>query len=157
MPDIFVPNDTSGITSYYLNVANAGLLQKFAFDYVDKNRDKLEEADNVEELLKRLPADDSLLRLFVNFATRNGVQARWYYINISHDLIVNQLKALIARDVLGYNAYFSLINRIDPNVNRAVREIQEEGANIPVTNDRYDTSGNNAGKNTDKPSVSANK
>lgn len=143
MPDIFVPNDTSGITSYYLNVANAGLLQKFAFDYVDANREKLEDASDVEELLKRLPADDTLLRQFVNFATRNGIQARWYYINISHDLIVNQLKALIARDVLGYNAYFNLINRIDTNVNRAVSEIMEGGADIPVKSDRNSAPANN--------------
>ncbi len=31
MPDVFVPNDTVGISSYYINVLNAGLLQKFAF------------------------------------------------------------------------------------------------------------------------------
>ncbi len=136
MPDIFVPNDTSGITSYYLNVANAGLLQKFAFDYVDANREHLEDISNVEELTSRLPADDALLRQFVNFASRNGVQARWYYINISHDLIVNQLKALIARDVLGYNAYFNLINRIDSNVAKAVEEIEKGSADVPVTNDR---------------------
>ena len=132
MPDIFVPNDTSGITSYYLNVANAGLLQKFAFDYVDNNREKLEESGNVEDLLKRLPADDSLLRLFVNFATRNGIQARWYYINISHDLIVNQLKALIARDAIGYNAFFSIANRIDTNVLRAIEEIDKGSADFPL-------------------------
>lgn len=136
MPDIFVPNDTSGITSYYLNVANAGFLQKFAFEYVDANREKLEDVDNVEELLGILPNDDILLRQFVNYASRNGVQARWYYINISHDLIVNQLKALIARDVLGYNAYFTLINRIDNNVERAIKEINNGGADIPVTSDR---------------------
>lgn len=146
MPDIFVPNDTSGITSYYLNVANAGLLQKFAFDYVDSNREALEEAESVEQLTSLLPADDRLLRLFVNFAARNGIQPRWYYINISHDLIVNQLKALIARDVLGYNAYFNLINRSDGNVLRAVSEILGGGADIPVTNDRNaaDASGNEA-------------
>ncbi len=146
MPDIFVPNDTSGITSYYLNVANAGLLQKFAFDYVDSNRDKLEEAKDVEQLTKLLPADDRLLRQFVNFAARNGIQPRWYYINISHNLIVNQLKALIARDVLGYNAYFSIINRSDSNVLRAVEEIKNGGAEIPITNDRNADTAEKTGK-----------
>ena len=33
MPDFFVPNDTAGISSYYINVLNAGLLQRFAFEY----------------------------------------------------------------------------------------------------------------------------
>ncbi len=120
MPDIFVPNDTSGITSYYINVANAGLLHKFAFDYVDSHREELLKATNAEELMKRLPADDTLLRQFVNYAARNGVSARWYYINISHDLIVNQLKAM------------------DSNVKRAVNELLEGGAAFPINNPASD-------------------
>lgn len=132
MPDIFVPNDTSGITSYYINVANAGLLQKFAFDYVDANRESLKSKTSVDALLKALPSDDVLLRQFVNFASRNGVHARWYYINISHDLIVNQLKALIARDALDYNSYFEIVNRMDSNVLRAVSELLNGTAAFPI-------------------------
>lgn len=134
MPDIFVPNDTSRITSYYINVANAGLLQRFAFDFVDARRENLQSATNVDELLKLLPNDYTLLRQFVNYASRNKVSARWYYINISHDLIVNQLKALIARDVLGYTAYFTIANRLDSNVLRAVKELTTGGAAFPIQN-----------------------
>lgn len=132
MPDIFVPNDTSGISSYYINVANAGLLQRFAFDYVDDNRDLLAEASDTESLLKLLPNDDALLRQFVLFASRNGIPARWYYINISHDLIVNQLKALIARDALGYGAYFEISNSADVNVLRAIDELLSGNAAFPI-------------------------
>ena len=79
-----------------------------------------------------MPSVDVLLRQFVNFAARNGVQARWYYINISHDLIVNQLKALIARDALDYNAYFEIVNRMDSNVLRAVSELLNGTAAFPI-------------------------
>ncbi len=133
MPDIFVPNDTSGITSYYINVANAGLFHKFAFDYVDTYREKLEQASDADSLLALLPSDDALLRQFANFAARNGIPARWYYINISHDLIVNQLKALIARDALGSGAFFEIANRTDTNVIRAVEELGKGTAAFPVT------------------------
>lgn len=132
IPDIFVPNDTSGISSYYINVANAGLLQRYAFDYVDDNREVLRKASNVKELLELLPNDDSLLRQFVLFASRNGIPARWYYINISHDLIVNQLKALIARDALGYGAYFEISNSDDINVRRAIDELLKGNAAFPI-------------------------
>ncbi len=132
MPDIFVPNDTSGITSYYINVANAGLLQKFAFDYVDEHRDALSKAKDADALLSMLPDDDTLLRQFVGYCVNNGIAARWYYINISHDLIVNQLKALIARDAIGYNAFFSIANRIDTNVLRAIEEIDKGSADFPL-------------------------
>jgi len=132
MPDIFVPNDTSGISSYYINVANAGLLQKYAFDFVDDNRESLKKASNVEELLALLPGDDALVRHFVLYASRNGFPARWYYINISHDLIVNQLKALIARDALGYGAYFEIANTGDINVSRALEELLNGNAAFPI-------------------------
>lgn len=133
MPDIFVPNDTTGITSYYVNVANAGLLQKFAFEYVDSHRDELRNIDSVDKLLARLPKDSVLLRQFVLYASRNGVPARWYYINISTDLIVNQLKALIARDALDYNAYFRIVNNQDVSVIKALEALLDGQAAFPIT------------------------
>lgn len=132
MPDIFVPSDTSGVTSYYLNVANAGLLQRFAFDYVDSNRNRLSEADNVDELLKLLPPDEVLLRQFVNFASMSGIPPRWYYINISAPIIVNQLQAIIARDVLGNGASYEILNRDDKTVQAALQRILDGEAKYPV-------------------------
>ena len=133
MPDVFVPNDTSGITNYYINVMNAGLLQKFAFEYSDKNRETLSSAKNLDEFLKRIPDDDELLQQFVSYATRNGIPARWYYINISRNLIVNNLKALIASDILGRENYYKVINTQDVTVQQALKELQSGNASIPLS------------------------
>jgi carboxyl-terminal processing protease len=123
MPDIFVPSDTAKITGYYLNVINSALMHKFSFDYVDTNRDRLSVASDLKEFETLLPSDDMLLRQFVNYAAQNGIAPRWYYINISRDLIVNQLKAMIARDILGLSASYEVINRLDSTVNRALESI----------------------------------
>lgn len=133
MPDVFVPNDTSGITNYYISVMNAGLLQKFAFEYSDKNRETLSSAKNLDEFLKRIPDDDELLQLFVSYATKNGIPARWYYINISRNLIVNNLKALIASDILGRESYYKVINNQDVTVQQALKELQSGNASIPLS------------------------
>lgn len=125
MPDVFVPSDTAGITSYYIQVANAGLLNKFAYEYADLNRSDLSKAKDVGQLLKLLPSDGILLASFARYASQNGVPQRWYYINISAQLIVNQLKALIARDILGFSAYFEISNTADPAVDKAVKQIRE--------------------------------
>lgn len=125
MPDIFVPNDTSGISSYYINVFNAGMLHRYAFRYTDVNRPQFADASTVEAVLATLPSDDQLLSDFVAFAkSEGGIAPRWYYINLSRDLIVSQLKALIARDVLGTSAFYEVINRQDNAVNRALEEIK---------------------------------
>ena len=57
---------------------------------------------------------------------------RWYYINISAPLIVNQLKALIARDIVGMDGYFEIVNSTDPVVLEAVRALQDGSAAFPL-------------------------
>ena len=132
MPDIFVPNDTAEITSYYLNVLNKGLLQKFSFDFTDRHRAKLKNAGSVNAMLKVLPPDEELLVEFVDYAKSNGVPARWYYINISRKLIVKDLKALIARDVFGTSAFYKVNNLTDPTVVRALQEMRRGATRFPV-------------------------
>lgn len=134
MPDIFVPNDTIGITSYYLNVANAGLIQKYTFDYTDRNRQSLSKSKNVGELLASLPDNDTLLQDFVTYAAKAGITPRWYYINLSRGLIVSSLKAMIARNIFGTRGYYEIFNETDPTVISAVKALDEGKAAFPLTN-----------------------
>ena len=126
MPDVFVPEDTVGFTSYYINVMNNGLIQKYAYTVADRYRDMLKGSKSLERLLKVLPRDNTLLENFVNYAADNGVPARWFYINKSRDLLLNQIKAMIARDVVGYPAFIETLNMEDPAVIKAL-ELLEQG------------------------------
>lgn len=132
IPDIFVPSDTAGISQYYINVANAGLLQKFAYQYTDINREALSKMSDYTELLRRLPSNDALLWDFVSFAVDNGVAARWYYINQSRDLILTRLKALIARDVFGNDAFYPIYNSKDNNIDAAMKAFKKNKAKFPI-------------------------
>lgn len=132
-PDVFVPNDTIGITKYYVNVMNQGLLQKYALDYTDTNRAKLEQAFDVNELMAMLPSDLQLIQQFVKFTKSNGIDTQWSYINSSAPLICNQLKALIARDVLGISAYYEISNLIDTTVASAIEHLHDGKADFPIT------------------------
>lgn len=132
IPDIFVPNDTSGITSYYMKVANAGLIQKFAYKYADKNRAKLTGSKNYTHMLRLLPTDQTLLNDFVYYASRNGVPARWYYINISSKLITLQLKALIGQYIFGDNAFYPILNEDDNNITAAIEAFKKHKAAFPI-------------------------
>lgn len=132
MPDVFVPNDTTGVTKYYYDVANAGLLQKFAFEYTDKNRQALSGTKSLSEFLNRIPDDDELLQQFVAYAVQKGIPARWYYINISRNLIVKNLKALIASDILGREYFYQVSNKDDATVKRAISELDAGSAAAPI-------------------------
>ncbi len=135
VPDIFVPNDTVGITSYYINVANPRLLQKFAFTYSDINRKALKQLKDYKQFLRILPSNDAILNDFVTFAAENGIPARWYYINLSRNLIVTQIKALIARDIFGSDAFYPIYNRNDKNIEAALKAFNNHKAAFPITND----------------------
>ncbi|MCM1520942.1 MAG: S41 family peptidase [Lachnoclostridium sp.] len=136
MPDIFVPNDTTGITSWYLDVANAGLFHKWTFMFTDENRQRLSSAVNVEQLKKLLPSDAVLLNDFVHYTMREGIPVRMGYVNQSRDLIVNNLKALITRNMLGTQAFYEIDNSVDPTVIEALDAISRGDAEFPLMPDK---------------------
>ena len=86
----------------------------------------------IEELERVIPRDQTLLEGFVEYAAKNGVPARWYYINRSRTLILNLLKAQIARNVLGYNGLIQMLNQDDVTVKKALEMLQEgkSGVNL---------------------------
>lgn len=126
MPDIFVPEDTTGYSSYYVNVSNKGLLTKYALSVAEKYHDVTKNVKTLEELERVIPRDQTLLEGFVDFAARNGVPARWYYINKSRNVLLNILKAQIARNVLGYNGLIQELNKHDVTVRKAIEVLDGE-------------------------------
>ena len=133
VPDIFVPRDTSGITSYYIDLVNAGLMQKYSFNYVDQHRAELKQMSDYKQYLRTLPADDVILTSVVDYAEKNGIAPRWFYINQSRDLIVTQVKALVARDVFGNEAFYPIYNRGDKTIQAALKALNKHKAAFPIT------------------------
>lgn len=132
MPDIFIPVDTAGVTSYYNEVSNKGLIPRYAMQLADRYRRSMGNSRDIEQLLSSLPGDDALLKQFVDFATAEGVPARWFYINQSKPLLLRQLKSVLVRDILGFDAYFRIINRDDAIVKRAVSELKAGHSPIKI-------------------------
>lgn len=133
VPDIFVARDTAGITSYYIDVANANLLQRFAFNYCNKNRTALNKLDDYKQLSNILPSDEELLKEFANFAAQNGVAPRWYYINLSRLLLVTHIKAFIARDIFGNQGFYPIFNSTDKTIQEALKAMNRHKAAFPIT------------------------
>lgn len=133
VPDIFVARDTTGITSYYIDIANAGLLQRYAFNYCNEHRKSLSNMKDYNEFLSTAPSDEALLKDFADYASRNGIAPRWYYINLSRDIIVTNLKALIARDTFGSQAFYPIVNRQDNTVLAALKALNQHKAAYPIS------------------------
>lgn len=126
MPDIFVPEDTSSYTPYYVDAMNSGLIMNFSFKIADTYRPLLKNVRTEEQLFRIVPDDSRLLSAFVEYAEENGLPGAWFYINMSRDMIVNKIKAFIARDILNDNLFFKYYNLDDTTLMRAIEALDDE-------------------------------
>ncbi len=130
MPDIFIPRDTIGITTYYTNVVNKGVLTLYALEYSDQNRERLSSFATYQDLYEYLQSQP-LLYDFTNFAVTKGIKKRPALINISGGLIEKLLHAYIVRNFFDEDGFYPIFQKDDPTLLRAVKII-EEGKSIPT-------------------------
>jgi len=129
MPDVFVPQDTTGVSSYLIEVSNKGLIIQFSFQYTDRNRAKLAEFGNEQDLLKYLRRQ-GIVEQFIRFADSKGVKRRNLLIHRSYKLLERNLYGNIIYNTLGKEAYIRYINESDATVKKAL-EILERGEAFP--------------------------
>lgn len=124
MPDIFVPVDTLGVTKYLSTVVRKGLVYKFAFDYFDKNREKLLQIPSANQLTAYLDKQN-ILNKFIDYASKNGVKPNAKDITTSRQILTTQVKATIARNVLDNDGFYPIIRDIDNTLQIAIEEINK--------------------------------
>lgn len=81
---VFVPEDTTGITSYYKQASMSGLILQFAFTYTDDNRPKLNNFKEMMELSDYLTKQNTVDK-FATYADQHGLQRRNLMISKSHN------------------------------------------------------------------------
>lgn len=123
MPDIFVPQDTTGVTSYFMN--SRGLIPRFCFQYTDTNRQYLQEYETVEELLGYLKGQD-LLEKFAQYAASKGVKRRNILMYRSKDLLEKNIYGSIIYNMLNMEEYVKYLNESDPTILKALEMMEAE-------------------------------
>lgn len=129
MPDIFVPQDTTGTTSYFRMAANRGLIIRYTFDYTDQNRSTLQKYDTPEKMEAYLKGQN-LLNKFAAWAEKKGLKRRNNLMMKSRRLFEMSLYGNIIYNMLGMEAYVEYLNESDKTVLKAV-EILEKGESFP--------------------------
>ena len=129
MPDIFVPQDTTGMTSYFRMAANRGLIIRYTFDYTDQNRSTMQKYDTPEKMEAYLKGQN-LLNKFAAWAEKKGLKRRNNLMMKSRRLFEMSLYGNIIYNMLGMEAYVEYLNESDKTVLKAV-EILEKGESFP--------------------------
>lgn len=125
MPDIFIPDDTTGITSYYKEAVYKGLIRQFAFEYSDTNRKKLNELGNAEQLEKYLRVQN-LLEKFAQYAEKKGLKKRYLMLQKSKKLFESNLYGNIIYNIMTMEEYMEFLNQDDATVQKALEIIQNK-------------------------------
>ena len=128
-PDIFVPEDTTNITSYYKEAAISGLILQYAFEYTDENRDKMKPMKSMSALLSYLRRQN-LVEHFATYAEKNGLQRRNLMIQKSHSLLDKYINSRIIYNMLDEQAWMEYLNVDDPTILKAL-QVFKEGKAFP--------------------------
>lgn len=130
MPDIFVPQDTIGFTSYLSTVLSRGLTIQYTFHYTDRNRSKLSEYQSAEELVNYLRRQN-LLEQFIRYADSKGVKRRNILIHRSRKLLEKNIYGNIIYNMLGMEEYIKYFNEADETVKKGLEILKSHKA-FPV-------------------------
>lgn len=126
-PDIFVAEDTLGMTSYYKQAAMSGLILQYAFTYTDDNRPKLNTYKDMMSLSKYLVSQNTVEQ-FAAYADRNGLKRRNLMIRKSHKLLERFINSRIIYNMLDDEAWTEYINADDPTIAKALSVFRENAA-----------------------------
>jgi len=117
VPDIFVPKDTSVENETLQYVSRSGFMSYFIFEYLEKNR-SLFEGVKFATFLRNYEVDDDLSLEFIAYAKLG--EAKIDLSNYSQELKA-ALKANIAQQLYGPNAFELILNQGDPMIERVLK------------------------------------
>ena len=126
-PDIFIPEDTLDMTSYYKEASMSGLILQYAFNYSDENRQRLADMTSVKEMETYLKKQN-VVDKFAAYAEKNGLKRRNLMIQKSHKLLERFLVSRIIYNIHSEQAWTEYLNQDDPSIIEALRLFRENAA-----------------------------
>ena len=149
-PDIFVPEDTLGVTSYYRMASMSGLILQYAFVYTDDNRLKLNNFTEMMALAEYLDKQD-LVDQFATYADKHGLQRRNLMIRKSHHLLQRYLYSRVIYNIMDEDDWIQYLN-LDDNVVKKALEVFRRNEAFPKNTPKKPT-----GKKNDKVAMHGNR
>ena len=149
-PDIFVPEDTLGVTSYYRMASMSGLILQYAFVYTDDNRLKLNNFTEMMALAEYLDKQN-LVDQFATYADKHGLQRRNLMIRKSHHLLQRYLYSRVIYNIMDEDDWIQYLN-LDDNVVKKALEVFRRNEAFPKNTPKKPT-----GKKNDKVAMHGNR
>jgi len=118
-PDIFVGIDTVKKTAAFIQLLNTNLLNNFIYKYYVSNRNQLDKVKNTDELNLLFSNEANQWSTFLSFAKQQKSDLSSITLN-EKNYILQQMKALLARQIWRNEGYFKMYNLQDSTVKKAI-------------------------------------
>jgi len=126
-PDVFVGLDTTQSSQLNSDLIRKGIMNSFAITYANKNRKKLMKSFADVSAYKDGFEIGEVIPDFKAYAEKESDEIEWTdeQYAISEEMINGRLKALIARNLWDYSAYFEVFNPMWPAYQAALEILEE--------------------------------
>ena len=126
IPDVFVPVDTTGTSPYFLALVRKGIMNRFALEYVNDNRDKLKEEFPDFAKFKTSFDIEEVSRELISYAEGKDLKYNEDEYMKAYDAITIRLKALIAQNLWDFSEFYEIFNELNPVYKEGISLLKEK-------------------------------
>ncbi|MCC7050869.1 MAG: S41 family peptidase [Bacteroidia bacterium] len=125
LPDVFIPLDTNGRNTFLNQLAFAGIFNRFALYYEDKNREILKNTyPSSKEYVAKFEVTNQILHEFQEFINQQKIKGKIPQNGTSLQIMKTQLKALVGRTLYKNEGYYPVIYQNDKMVETAIKNTE---------------------------------
>lgn len=126
LPDVFVPLDTTDNSAYFSQMIGTGVNNDWVMTYVNKNRDQLLATyPKITDFATKYELPVGAMQEQIDMLTAKDVPYNEQQYRTSERSIKLRTKALIARNLYDNEAFYVLINDLNPALKKAVQILQD--------------------------------
>ena len=125
MPDVFIPTDTTDVTSYFREALASRRLAEFAYLYADQHRKELEKFSKWEDLVAYLKKHN-IVDKFASYADQDGLKRRNLLISKSHSKLEHSLISNIVDYIFDSRSANLYLLKDDECISKALQLIRDK-------------------------------
>jgi carboxyl-terminal processing protease len=126
LPDVFVPLDTTENSTYFSELLRTGVNNDWVMTYVNANRtDLLAKYPDVKSFAKAYDLPTNSVQEMIEMLAKKDVPFNEKDFKTSEHAIILRTKALIARNLYENEAFYVLINDLNPALKKALVVLQD--------------------------------
>jgi carboxyl-terminal processing protease len=126
LPDVFVPLDTTENSTYFSELLRTGVNNDWVMTYVNANRtDLLAKYPDVKSFAKAYDLPANSVQEMIEMLAKKDVPFNEKDFKTSEHAIILRTKALIARNLYENEAFYVLINDLNPALKKALVVLQD--------------------------------